>query len=140
MIHQRLARPLSYARPPLDGGAYQSCLTAQRNPSCHSSRPVTHPFKQLPWVVNAVMYVLSSGCQWRSLPKDPRPRSMVHDYLSLWTWDGTLDCIHYALYVKCREKAGRDVSPTVCIIDSQSVKSTEKEGLTSIVAASMQAS
>jgi transposase len=91
-------------------------------------------------VVNAVMYVLSTGCQWRSLPKDLPPRSTVHDYLSLWTWDGTLDRIHHALYVKCREKAGREASPTACIIDSQSVKSAEKGGLASIATASMRAS
>ena len=91
-------------------------------------------------VVNAVMYVLSTGCQWRSLPKDLPPRSTVHDYLSLWTWDGTLDRIHHALYVKCRENAGRDASPTACIIDSQSVKSAEKGGLASIATASMRAS
>ena len=91
-------------------------------------------------VVNAVMYVLSTGCQWRSLPKDLPPGRMVHDYLSLWTWDGKLDRIHHALYVKCREKAGRDASPTACIIDSQSVKSAEKGGLASIATASMRAS
>ena len=44
-------------------------------------------------VVNAVMYVLSTGCQWRALPKDLPPRSTVHGYLDLWNWDGTLD--HY---------------------------------------------
>jgi hypothetical protein len=64
----------------------------------------------------------------------------VHDYFSLWTWDGTLDRIHYALYLKCREQAGREASPTACIIDSQSVKSTEKGGLALIRPASMQAS
>ena len=64
----------------------------------------------------------------------------MHDYLSLWTWDGTLDRIHHALYVKCREKAGREASPTACIIDSQSVKSAEKGGRASIRTASMRAS
>ena len=49
-------------------------------------------------VLNAVMYILPSGCQWRALPKDLPPRSTVHDYLSLWTWDGTLDRIHHELY------------------------------------------
>jgi len=83
-------------------------------------------------VVNGVMYILSTGCQWRYLPKDLPPRSTVHDYLSLWNWDGTLDRIHHALYVKCREKAEREGSPTACIIDSQSVKSAEKGGLASI--------
>jgi transposase len=90
-------------------------------------------------VVNAVMYVLSTGCQWRALPKDLPPRSTVHGYLDLWNWDGTLDHIHHALYVKCREKAGRDASPTAAIIDSQSVKSAEKGGVASILADTMRA-
>ena len=79
-------------------------------------------------VINGVMYILSTGCQWRALPKDLPPRSTVHDYLGLWNWDGTLDRIHHALYLKCREKAAREASPTACIIDSQSVKSAEKGG------------
>ena len=91
-------------------------------------------------VVNGLMYVLSTGCQWRYLPKDLPARSTVHDYLSLWSWDGTLDRIHHALYLECREKAARDASPTACIIDSQSVKSAEKGGLASIGTASMRAS
>ena len=90
-------------------------------------------------VVNAVMYVLSTGCQWRALPKDLPPRSTVHGYLDLWNWDGTLDRIHHALYVKCREKAGRDASPAAAIIDSQSVKSAEKGGVASTLAATMRA-
>ena len=52
-------------------------------------------------VINGVMYILSTGCQWRALPKDLPPRSTVHDYLGLWNWDGTLDRIHHALYLKC---------------------------------------
>jgi transposase len=79
-------------------------------------------------IVNALMYILSTGCQWRALPKDLPPRSTVHDYFDLWSWDGTLDRIHHALYVQCREQAGREASPTAAIIDSQSVKSAEKGG------------
>jgi len=79
-------------------------------------------------VVNGLMYVLSTGCQWRAIPKDLPPRSTVHGYLDLWAWDGTLDRIHHALYVKCRDRAGREASPTAGIIDSQSVKSAEKGG------------
>jgi transposase len=90
-------------------------------------------------VVNAVMYVLSTGCQWRALPKDLPPRSTAHGYLDLWNWDGTLDRIHHALYVKCREKAGRGASPTAAIIDSQSVKSAEKGGVASTLADTMPA-
>lgn len=79
-------------------------------------------------MVNGVMYILSTGCQWRYIPKDLPPRSTVHDYLGLWQWDGTLDRIHHALYGKCREQAEREASPTACVIDSQSVKSAEKGG------------
>ena len=60
-------------------------------------------------VVNGVMYILSTGCQWAALPKDLPPRSTVNDYLHRWDDDGTLDRIHHALYVKCRELAGREV-------------------------------
>ena len=83
-------------------------------------------------VVNGVMYVLSTGCQWAALPKDLPPRSTVNDYFKRWDWDGTLERIHHVLYVACREIAGRQASPTVAIIDSQSVKSTEKGGVRSI--------
>ena len=79
-------------------------------------------------IVDGLMYILSTGCQWRALPKDLPPRSTVHDYLDLWNWDGTLDRIHHELYAKCREEAGREASPTAAIIDSQSVKAAEKGG------------
>ena len=83
-------------------------------------------------VANGLMYVLSTGCQWRAIPKDLPPRSTLHDYLDLWSWDGTLDRIHFALFVQCRELAGREASPTAAVIDSQSVKSAEKGGAASI--------
>jgi transposase len=80
-------------------------------------------------VVNGLMYILSTGCQWRAIPKDLPPRSTLYDYFDLWSWDGTLDRIHHALYMKYREAASRDASPTAAVIDSQSVKSAEKGGL-----------
>jgi transposase len=58
-------------------------------------------------------------------------RSTLYDYFDLWSYDGTLDRLHDALYVKYREHAGRDASPTAAIIDSQSVKSAEKGGVAS---------
>ena len=88
-------------------------------------------------VVNGLMYVLSTGCQWRAIPKDLPPRSTVYDYFDLWSWDGTLDRIHEALYVKCREQVGREASPSAAIIDSQSVRSAEKGGPRSIRPATM---
>ena len=79
-------------------------------------------------VVNGLMYILSTGCQWRAIPKDLPPKSSVYDYFDLWTYDGTLERIHYALYEQCCERAQREASPTAAIIDSQSVKSAEKGG------------
>ena len=79
-------------------------------------------------VMNAIMYILSTGCQWRALPKDLPPRSTVHGYLDLWIYDGTLDRIHHTFYRKCREQEERDSDPTAAIIDSRSVKSAEKGG------------
>ena len=63
-------------------------------------------------VINGLMYVLSTGCQWRAIPKDLPPRSTVYDYFDLWSWDGTLDRIHDALYARCREEVSREASPT----------------------------
>jgi transposase len=74
------------------------------------------------------MYVLSTGCQWHYIPKDLPPKSTVNGYLSLWGYDGAIDRIHQTLYVKCRELADRQASPTAVIMDSQSVKSAEKGG------------
>ena len=81
-------------------------------------------------IVNGLMYVLGTGCQWRAIPKDLPPRSTLHDYLELCNWAGALDRIHEALYLKCWEAASsREASPTAAIIDSQSVKSAEKGAL-----------
>ena len=90
-------------------------------------------------VVNGLMYVLSTGCQWRYVPKDLPPKSTLFSYFDLWTYYGVIDRIHHALYVQCREKLDREASPTACIIDSQSVKSAEKGGPASTRTATMQA-
>jgi transposase len=90
-------------------------------------------------VANGLMYVLSTGCQWRAIPKDLPPRSTLYDYFDLWGWDGTLERIHETLYVKCREAAARQASPTAAIIDSQSVKGAEKGGAASTLRATTRA-
>ncbi len=90
-------------------------------------------------VVNAIFYVLSTGCQWEALPKDLPPKSTVWDYLDLWGWDGTLERIHHELYVSCRERAGREASPSAAIIDSQSARAAQKGGPRSIRRATMPA-
>jgi transposase len=90
-------------------------------------------------ILNAIFYVLWTGCQWKALPKDFPPKSTVHHYLMLWNWDGTLERIHYALYVAVRENEGREASPTAAIIDSQSAKGALKGGLCSILQATTRA-
>lgn len=79
-------------------------------------------------VMNGILYVLSTGCQWRAVPRDLPPRSTLFGYLDLWRYDGTLADLHTTLYARCRAQAGRDLEPTAAIIDSQSVKSAEKGG------------
>ena len=79
-------------------------------------------------VMNGILYVLETGCQWRALPKDLTPKSTVHDYLMLWDWDGTLEWVHHALYLMNRELEGREACPSAGVIDSQSVKGAEIGG------------
>ena len=57
-------------------------------------------------VLNAIFYVLSTGCQWNAIPSDLPPRSTVWDYLDLWEWDGTIARIHDALYVESASAPG----------------------------------
>jgi transposase len=90
-------------------------------------------------VLNGIFYILWTGCQWKALPKDLPPKSTVHDYLELWNWDGTLERIHHTLYVAVREQAGREASPTVAIIDTQTAKGAQKGGLGSILRATTRA-
>ena len=54
-------------------------------------------------VVNGLMYILSTGFQWRAVPRDLPPRSTLFEYFDLWDYDGTLERLHHSLYVKCRE-------------------------------------
>ena len=80
-------------------------------------------------VFNGVLYLLSTGCQWRAIPKDLPPRSTLFYYLAGWEADGTLRRIQAVLYGQCRAQAGRGACPTAGILDSQSVKSAEKGGV-----------
>src|SRR4051795_1785231 len=62
-------------------------------------------------VLNGILYVLATGRQWRARPKHLPPKSTVHDYLTLWAWDGTLRRRHPALFAQAREQAGKEASP-----------------------------
>lgn len=79
-------------------------------------------------IVNAILYILRTGCQWRMLPREFPHWSTVHSCYWRWRRDGTLEHLHDALREEVRLKAGRIAQPSAVILDSQSVKTTEKGG------------
>lgn len=82
----------------------------------------------MPAVLNAIFHVLRAGGAWRMLPTDFPPKSTVYDYFRQGKNDGTWQRIHDALRSEVRRQAGREATPSAAIIDSQSVKTTEKKG------------
>jgi transposase len=79
-------------------------------------------------VVNALLYINRTGCQWRALPHDFPPWEAVYWYFRTWKKDGTLDRLHDELRGDLRKAEGHQRQPSAAILDSQSVKTTEKGG------------
>ena len=79
-------------------------------------------------VVDALLYVVKTGCQWRQLPSNFPPWLSVHQQFRVWRDDGTWERVSRALREQGRRTSGRNAAPTVAIIDSQSVKTTGKGG------------
>ena len=79
-------------------------------------------------ILDSVFYIVKGGIQWRMLPLDKPPWQTVYYYHQKWRSDGTWDLIHEALRAKVRKKHGRDASPSVGLIDSQSVKTSQLGG------------
>jgi putative transposase len=79
-------------------------------------------------IINGIFYVLRTGCSWRSLPHDFPPWSSVYGYFRKWKLEGLWEKMNKEIREKLREKLGKNKEPSAVIIDSQSVKTTEKGG------------
>ena len=80
-------------------------------------------------VLDAIFYLLRTGCQWRLLPRDFPAWGTVYHYFRTWKHTGVWSCVQAAIYEQARVQAGRSACPSVVIMDGQSVKTTERGGV-----------
>jgi transposase len=97
-------------------------------PVRRGGRPEKHKRR---WTVDAILYVVRTGCAWRQLPADFPPWGTVFWYFKQWRADGTVDRVHNALWDQVRDAAGRDPMASAGIVDAQSVKGADTVGAAS---------
>ena len=96
----------------------------------HGGRPAKYERLE---ILNAILYLVRTGCAWRLLPHDFPPWRIVYHYFSSWRRDGIWAQVHDALRTQVRIAEGREAEPSAAILDSQSVKTTEKGGFTDMM-------
>ena len=94
------------------------------------------PKHNLREMMNAILYVVRTGCQWRALPHEFPPWETVYGYFRKLGENGTWEMINHHLRIGVRRQDEREAEPSVVIVDSQSVKTTEKKGRVASTAAS----
>lgn len=88
-------------------------------------RPARHSRRE---IVNAILYVVQGGNQWRAMPHDLPPWQTAYTYFRNWRNDGTWETLHSAVREQARKRLGREPTPSAAILDSQSVKSSQRGG------------
>src|SRR5215211_1949617 len=127
-----LAAAAAAAEPAATSTAYPSSLTdaewavlaplLERPATPKGGRPPKHPLRQ---IIDAIRYLVRSGCAWRLLPRDLPPPGTVYWWFAKWAGDGTLQQLHDVLREQVRVQAGRRPTPTAAIVDSQSVRAAD---------------
>jgi transposase len=101
----------------------ESLVPAVKRGGRPGGRPARHSRRE---IVNAILYVVRGGNQWRAMPHDLPPWQTAFYYFRIWRNEGTWEQIHTALRERSRRRLGREATPSAAILDSQSVKTSQR--------------